>query len=139
VYRALLDARAIATWRVPTGMTSQVHEFDARQGGSFRISLRYDEPTRTGKTAAHTDMYHGYFLKLVPNEQVVEVCEFETTDPELRGEMTITTTLADVDGGTNVLVAHEGIPGRVSTIDNVTGTRMALANLAKLVEANLLS
>ncbi|MDP9332913.1 MAG: SRPBCC family protein [Actinomycetota bacterium] len=139
VYRALLDARAIATWRVPTGMTSHVHEFDAREGGSFRISLTYDEPTRTGKTAAHTDTYHGHFLKLVPNEQVVEVFEFETTDPELRGEMTITTTLADVDGGTDVRVAHEGIPGGVSTIDNETGTRMALANLATLVEANSLS
>ena len=71
----------------------------------------------------------------MPNEQVVEVIEFETTDPELRGEMTITTTLADADGGTDVVVAHEGIPGGVSTIDNETGTRMALANLAALVEA----
>jgi uncharacterized protein YndB with AHSA1/START domain len=55
VYRALLDARAVATWRVPTGMTSYVHEFDAREGGSFRISLTYDAPAGTGKTTAHTD------------------------------------------------------------------------------------
>jgi uncharacterized protein YndB with AHSA1/START domain len=136
VYRALLDARAIAKWRVPTGMTGHVHEFDPREGGSFRISLTYDEPNGIGKTGAHTDTYHGHFLKLVPNDQVVEVLEFETTDPELRGEMTITTTLADVDGDTDVLVAHEGIPGGVSTVDNETGTRMALANLATLVEAN---
>ena len=117
-------------------MTSHVHEFDAREGGSFRISLTYDDPTGTGKTAAHTDTYHGHFLKLVPNVQVVEVLEFETTDPEFRGEMTITTTLADVDGGTEVLVAHEGIPAGVSTIDNETGTRMALANRATFVEEN---
>jgi uncharacterized protein YndB with AHSA1/START domain len=135
VYRALLDARAIATWRVPTGMTSDVHEFDAREGGSFRISLTYDAPTGTGKTTAHTDTYHGRFVKLVTNEQVVEVLEFETTDPELRGEMTITTTLADADGGTDVLVAHEGIPNGVSAADNETGSRMSLANLAALVEA----
>ncbi len=135
VYRALLDARAIATWRVPTGMTSRVHEFDAREGGSFRISLTYDAPIRTGKTTAHTDTYHGHFVKLVTNEEVVEVFEFETTDPELRGEMTITTTLADADGGTDVLVVHEGIPSGVSTTDNETGTRMSLANLAALVEA----
>lgn len=76
-------------------MTSHVHEFDASEGGSFRISLTYDEPSRTGKTAAHTDTYHGHFRKLVPNKQVVEVLEFETTDPGLRGEMTITTTLAE--------------------------------------------
>jgi uncharacterized protein YndB with AHSA1/START domain len=138
VYRALLDAGAIAKWRVPTGMTSHVHEFDGREGGSFRISLTYDAPTGTGKSAAHTDTYHGHFVKLVPNEQVVEVFEFETTDPELRGEMTMTTTLADADGGTDVLVVHEGIPNSVRTIDNETGTRMALANLAALVEANQL-
>jgi uncharacterized protein YndB with AHSA1/START domain len=79
VYRALLDARAVATWMVPTGITSHVHEFDAREGGSFRISLTYDAPTGTGKTSAHTDTYHGHFAKLVTNEQVVEVVEFETT------------------------------------------------------------
>jgi uncharacterized protein YndB with AHSA1/START domain len=135
VYRALLDARAIERWRVPTGMTSHVHEFDAREGGSFRVSLTYDAPTGTGKTTAHTDTYHGRFVKLVTNEEVVEVLEFETTDPELRGEMTITATLVDVDGGTDVVMAHEGIPSGVSTADNETGTRMALANLAALVEA----
>jgi len=55
---------------VPTGMTSHVHAFDAREGGSFRISLTYDAPTGTGKTTAHTDTFHGRFVKLVPNEQV---------------------------------------------------------------------
>jgi uncharacterized protein YndB with AHSA1/START domain len=88
VYHVLLDARAVATWMVPTGMTSDVHAFDAREGGSFRISLTYDEPTGTGKTTAHTETYHGRFVKLVTNEQVVEVVEFETTDPALRGEIT---------------------------------------------------
>src|SRR4051812_6749247 len=81
VYRALLDARAVEQWMVPTGMTSHVHTFDAREGGAFRISLTYDAPTGTGKTTAHTDTYHGRFVKLVPNEQVVEVVEFETGDP----------------------------------------------------------
>ena len=83
VYRALLDARAVATWKVPTGLTSHVHEFEAREGGSFRISLTYDAPTGTGKTSPHTDTYHGRFVKLVTNEQVVEAVEFETTDPAL--------------------------------------------------------
>jgi uncharacterized protein YndB with AHSA1/START domain len=136
VYRALLDAGAIAKWRVPAGMSSRVDEFDAREGGSFRISLTYDAPTDTRKSAPHTDTYHGHFVKLVPNEQVVEVFEFETADPELRGKMTMTTTLTEQLGGTDVLVVHEGIPEKVPVADNETGTRMALANLAKLVEAN---
>ena len=71
----------------------------------------------------------------MPDEQVAEVLEFETADPALRGEMTITTTLADADGGTDVLVVHENIPDSVPAADNETGTRMALDNLARLVEA----
>ena len=109
VYRALIDARAVASWRVPTGMTSRVHEFDAREGGAFRISLTYDAQTGTGKTTAHTDTYHGRFVKLVPKEQVIEVVEFETTDPALRGEMTITIALADADGRTEVLAVRAAL------------------------------
>lgn len=135
VYSALVDAKAIATWKVPNGMTCQVHEFDARQGGALRISLTYDAPTAMGKTTAHTDTYHGRFVKLVPNEQVVEVDEFETADPALRGEMTITMTLTDADGGTDVLAEHEGLPRGVSPADNEIGWRMALGKLAALVEA----
>ena len=60
--------------------------------------------------------------------------EFETEDPALRGTMTMTTTLTDADGGTDVLIVHEGIPDIVPAGDNETGTRMALANLARLVE-----
>jgi uncharacterized protein YndB with AHSA1/START domain len=120
---------------VPAGMSSRVHEFDAREGGSFRISLTYDAPTGTGKSAPRTDTYHGRFARLVRNEQVVEVFEFETADPGLRGQMTMTTTLTDAAGGTDVVVVHEGIPDKVPAADNETGTRMALANLARLVEA----
>jgi uncharacterized protein YndB with AHSA1/START domain len=135
VFRALIDADAVATWMVPTGMTSHVHAFDPREGGSFRISLTYDEPTGTGKTTAHTDTYHGHFVKLAPNEQVVEVVEFETADPALRGEMTITITLSDADGGTDLLAVHDGLPQGLSTADNETGWRLSLENLAALVEA----
>ncbi len=135
VYRALLDARAVATWMVPTGMTSHVHAFDAREGGSFRISLTYDAPTGTGKTTAHTDTFHGRFVKLVQNEQVVEVVEFETTDPAMRGEMTITYSLVDTDGGTDIYAVHDGLPLGLSPVDNETGWQMSLAKLAALVEA----
>jgi uncharacterized protein YndB with AHSA1/START domain len=135
VYRALLDPRGVATWMVPTGMTSQVHAFDPREGGSFRISLTYDAPTDSGKTTAHTDTFHGRFVKLVPNEQVVEVVEFETADPALRGQMTITIALADANGGTNILAVHDGLPPGLSTADNEVGWRMSLAKLAALVEA----
>jgi uncharacterized protein YndB with AHSA1/START domain len=93
VYRALLDARAVAKWKVPDGMTCHV-----------------------------------------PNEQIVEVDEFETKDPALSGEMTITITLTEGDGGTDLLAVHDGLPPGVSPADNETGWQMALAKLAALVE-----
>lgn len=136
VYRAFLDANAVAKWMVPTGMTSHVHAFDAREGGSFRISLTYDARTGTGKTTAQTDTYHGRFVKLVPNELIVQVVEFETTDPALRGEMTITLKLADADGGTDLLAVHDGLPPGLSPADNEAGWRSSLAKLAALAEAD---
>ncbi len=137
VYRALVSAESIARWRVPDGMSGEVHEFDAREGGRFRVSLTYEAPDASGKSAAHTDTYHGHFARLVPDEQVVEVLEFEAVDPALRGDMTLTTTLTDAQGGgTDVLMVHEGIPDAVPAADNETGTRMALANLARFVEAD---
>ncbi|MFJ2964127.1 SRPBCC domain-containing protein [Streptomyces collinus] len=133
VYRALVSAEAIARWRVPDGMSGEVHEFDAREGGRFRVSLTYETPDASGKSAAHTDTYHGHFARLVPDEQVVEVLEFEAVDPALRGVMTLTDARG---GGTDVLMVHEGIPDAVPAADNETGTRMALANLARFVEAD---
>jgi uncharacterized protein YndB with AHSA1/START domain len=134
VYRALLDPGAIAQWRVPVGMTSRVHWLDAREGGTFRVSLIYDAADGIGKTAAGTDTYQGRFVKLVADEQVVEMLAFETDDSTMKGEMTITITLADADGGTDLHVVHDGLPPGVSAVDNDTGWRMALDKLAALVE-----
>ena len=71
----------------------------------------------------------------MPNVQVVEVEEFETADPALRGEMTITITLADADGGTDLLAVHAGLPPGIAPADNELGWRSALDKLAALVEA----
>ncbi|MEV5810052.1 SRPBCC family protein [Streptomyces parvulus] len=135
VYRALLDPAAVAAWRVPDGMTAEVHAFEGREGGAFRVSLTYEEPSGAGKSGARTDTYHGHFARLVPGERIVEVLEFESADPAFQGAMTMTTTLTDADGGTRVEVVHEGLPDAVPAADNETGTRMALAKLAVLVEA----
>ena len=134
IYRALLDPQAIEAWRVPEGMRCVVHEFAAHEGGRFRVSLSYDDPAATGKSGRHTDTYHGRFAKLIPDEKVVEVLEFETEDPELQGEMTVTTTLTDADGGTDVTIAYENLPAGVPAADNRLGTQMALTKLAALVD-----
>jgi len=134
IYAALLDPDAIALWRAPDDMTCRVHSFDAREGGEYRVSLTYDEPDRQGKSSAHTDTYRGRFLRLVPNEKVVESMEFETDNPALAGAMTLTTALSDAADGTEVVMSHEGIPDAIPAADNELGSRMALANLARLVE-----
>ena len=134
VYRALLDPVAVVHWKVPPGMTSEVHEWDAREGGRLRVSLTY-AGDGVGKTTAHTDTYSGHFAELVPDQKVVEVDEFETDDPALSGPMTITVTLADAaDGGTELLAVHEGLPDGVREEDNELGWNESLTRLAALVE-----
>ena len=137
VYRALVDAEAISAWRVPDDMTSRVHEFEPREGGRFRVSLVYDDPGREGKSGARTDTYHGHFAALETDRRVIEVIEFDSADPATRGAMTMTTTLTDADGGTEVVIEHYGIPDSVAPADNETGTRMALAKLAAYVERQI--
>lgn len=134
VYRALLDAEAVQQWMVPDAMTSHVHSFDAREGGEFRISLTYGTPTTAGKTRPQTDSFHGRFVKLVPDTEVVQVVEFESDDPTMQGEMTITYMVADSDDGTDLTSVHENLPPGVSPADNELGWRMSIAKLAKLVE-----
>lgn len=134
VYRALLDAESLRTWMVPDGMSSEVHELDARAGGHIRVSLTYDAPGPAGKTTAHTDTWHGRYLELVPGERVVHTVEFETQDPAMQGEMTVTLSLADRDGGTELVAIHAGLPSGLSPADNELGWRLSLAKLARLVE-----
>lgn len=133
-YAVLLDPEAISRWRVPAGMSAQVHTFEPREGGRFRVSLSYDAPGKTGKTSGRTDTYAGRFLTLVPDRLVVEEIEFESEDPVLGGVMIFRTELHDAVGGCEVITIHEGIPDAVSPADNETGTRMALANLAALFD-----
>jgi uncharacterized protein YndB with AHSA1/START domain len=134
VYGALIDPRAIANWKFPDGMTCRVLEFNPGEGGSFRIALTYDDSNSAGKTTAHTDTYRGYFRELAPNQRIVEVDEFETDDPAFKGEMIITYTLTDANGGTDLWATHAGLPPGVSSTDNEAGWRMALTKLAAFVE-----
>ena len=135
VWEALTDPAAVARWRVPAEMTSEVHEWDLREGGALRVSLTYDAPDRTGKTTGRTDTYRGRFLSLVPGELFAEADEFESDDPALAGEMTITIRLADAaDGGTELSAIHAGVPDAVTPEDNAAGWNESLARLAALVE-----
>lgn len=137
VYRALLDPRSVQRWRVPDDMTSRVHQLDAREGGAIHVSLSYRDGTRPGKSDGATDTYRGRFVELIPGRRVVEAIEFETDDPAMRGELRVTTTLADAPGGgTEIEMSFDGLPPGVRPQDNETGTRMALAKLAALLESS---
>jgi len=134
VYRALLDPSAIAQWRFPEGMSCFVHEFQSRPHGRFRVSLTYDSPAALGKSAPHTDTYHGHFAELAPNTRVVEILEFETTNTAMQGVMTITTSLADARDGTELVAIHEGLPPGVNPADNEFGWQQALARLKNYLQ-----
>ncbi|MBF6358000.1 SRPBCC family protein [Nocardia higoensis] len=135
VYRLLIDGSAVAQWMAPDGMSSEVHEFDAREGGAFRITLTYDDPDAAGKTFGNSDSYRGRFVMLVPGERVVQLVEFDTEDPAVSGSMTISYTLTEVNGGTDLVAVHEDLPSGLSPDENEIGWRMSLAKLAALAEA----
>ena len=136
VYKACLDAAALAKWRVPDNMTARVHVFEAREGGIYWMSLTYRDPKQSpgGKTSEDTDTFQGRFVELVPDEKIVEAIEFESHDPGFAGQMKMTTSLADADGGTEVTMLFENLPAGVRPEDNETGTRQALQKLAALLE-----
>lgn len=139
VYRALLDARAVARWMVPSGMTSHADTFDLREGDSFRLTLTYGEPTGTRKTAANTDTFYGRLVTLVTNEHaIIQVVEFQTTDPTPRGKTTAI-TLSDAHGDTDVLAVHGPLPLGVRPADNQNGWSHSLAKLAALLEAGYIA
>ena len=135
-YRACLDPEAVAAWRAPDGMKGHMHVFDAREGGTFRMSLTYQDPQHSpgGKTSTDTDTFHGRFVELVPDEKIVEVIEFESVDARFAGEMKITTSFADTDEGTEVTMLCQDIPAGIRPEDNEMGCRSSLQNLAALIE-----
>jgi uncharacterized protein YndB with AHSA1/START domain len=135
IYQACLDPDALASWRVPDSMTGHMHLFDAREGGTFRMSLTYKDPQQSlgGKTTEDTDTFQGRFTELVPDEKIVEVIEFESQDPRFAGEMRMTTTLTDTAEGTEITVLCEGIPPGVRPEDNEVGTKQALQKLATFI------
>jgi uncharacterized protein YndB with AHSA1/START domain len=136
IYQACLDPASLAKWRVPDNMTARVHAFEAREGGTYRMSLIYQDPQQSpgGKTSEDTDTFQGRFVELVPDEKIVEAIEFESHDPGFAGEMKMTTRLADADGGTEVTMLCENLPAGVRPEDNETGTRQSLQKLAALLE-----
>jgi len=136
IYQAFLDPEALVSWLPPTGMTGRVYELDARKGGAYRLALTYLETNHSprGKTSEHTDVVRGRFLDLIPDERIVQRGEFESDDPAFAGAMTITWTLADVPGGTEVSVLCENVPPSVRPSDHETGLRSTLENLAAFTE-----
>jgi uncharacterized protein YndB with AHSA1/START domain len=136
VYQACLDPDALAWWRVPDNMKGHVHVFDAREGGTYRMSLTYQDPKHSpgGKTSEDTDTFQGRFVELVPYEKIVEVIRFESRDPRFAGEMKITTSFTDTDEGTEVTVLCQGIPAGIRPEDNEIGTKQSLQKLAALIE-----
>lgn len=135
VYRACLDPDALAAWRAPDNMTGEMHRFDPRIGGGYRMSLTYRDATGSpGKTSGGADTFEGRFVELVPDTKIVEVVVFDSADPRFSGEMTITTRLADAGSGTEVTMTFENMPAGIRPEDNAEGSRQSLRKLAALLE-----
>jgi uncharacterized protein YndB with AHSA1/START domain len=136
IYKAFVDPSALVSWLPPKGMTGHIHEFDARSGGSYRMSLTYMETDHAtqGKTSEHADIVKGRFLEFIPNERIVQLVEFESDDPIFSEEMTMTWTLTAVPEGTAVTIVCENVPEGIQKEDHDIGLRSSLENLAAFTE-----
>jgi uncharacterized protein YndB with AHSA1/START domain len=136
IYQAFTDPKLLAAWLVPGDMTGKVHEFDARIGGGYRMSLFYPstEEEQRGKSAEREDRYTARFEELTPPCRIVQTITFDTTESAFSGEMTMVVTLEERDDGTEVTILFENIPSGIRPEDNEAGTRSSLEKLARLVE-----
>ena len=128
VYRAFLDADAMAKWLPPNGFTGKVHELNATVGGSHRMSF-------TNFTTGKSHSFGGKFLELVANERIRYTDSFD--DPNLPGEMEVTVTLKKVSVGTELDIVQEGVPDVIPLEACYLGWQESLALLARLVEAEI--
>ena len=136
LYAAFLDPAALVDWLPPAEMTGRIHEFDARVGGGYRMSLFYPPGERIfrGKTSDREDVVDVRFVELEPPRRIVEAVNFVTTDPAFSGEMTLTATFEAVSGGTEVTLMFEDLPPGLRAQDNETGSRLSLEQLARRFE-----
>ena len=128
VYRAFLDADAMAKWLPPHGFTGKVHHIDAKVGGTYRMSF-------TNFTTGQSHSFGGRYLELVPNERIRHTDKFD--DPNLPGEMQTTVSLRKVSCGTEVNIVQEGIPEAIPPEACYLGWQESLTLLAQLVEAEI--
>jgi uncharacterized protein YndB with AHSA1/START domain len=137
IYRAFLDPQAWLAWLPPKGMTARLDAFEPRVGGAYRMTLAYDreDHATSGKSSEHADIVRGRFVALVPNERVVQSFEFESDDPAFAGTMTMTWSLTEIPGGTEVIVTCEEVPDGIRPEDHAAGLSSSLENLAAFVEA----
>ncbi|WP_242108468.1 SRPBCC family protein [Luteimonas aquatica] len=128
VYRAFLDADALAKWLPPNGFTCKVHELDAKVGGVHRMSF-------TNFTTGNGHSFGGTYLELVPGERIRYTDSFE--DPNLPGEMTTTITLRQVACGTEIDIVQENVPESIPVEFCYLGWQESLVLLGKLVEPEI--
>jgi uncharacterized protein YndB with AHSA1/START domain len=136
LYAAFLDPGALVDWLPPAEMTGEIHEFDARVGGGYRMSLFYPPGERAfrGKTSDREDVVDVRFVELAPPHRIVEAVNFVTSDPAFAGEMRMTATFNEVSGGTEVALVFENLPPGLRAEDNEAGSRLSLEQLARRFE-----
>jgi uncharacterized protein YndB with AHSA1/START domain len=128
IYRAFLDADAMAKWLPPHGFTGKVHHLDAKVGGTYKMSF-------TNFSSGKSHSFGGKYLELVPHERIRHTDRFD--DPTLPGEMLTTVSLRKVSCGTEVDIVQEGIPEVIPTEACYLGWQESLTLLAQLVEAEI--
>lgn len=130
VYNAFVDPDDLAVWLPPEGFSCEVHEFDAAEVGTFRMSFAAD----IEELEPYARTFHRTYEELTPNERIIYTESFESDDPGMAGEMTTTVTFEDVPDGTDLTVRQTGIPENILPENAEEGWTDSLGNLANIVE-----
>src|ERR1017187_6245834 len=139
VYSALVDPEALTSWLPPGEMTGTIERFDPRPGGSYRMVLRYPDPSASqGKTTSDTDVVEARFVDLVPDVRVVYAVDFVSDAPAYAGTMIMTWEVTAANGGTRVDITADNVPDVVPAEDHAAGMGSSLAKLAEYLESRAL-
>jgi len=134
LYNAFLDPEALTQWLPPDEMTGEMHSFDARVGGGYRMSLFYPvEQAGRGKTNEREDSVIVRFVELTPPERIVQAVTFQSDDPACAGEMSFQASFEPVEGGTKVAILCTNLPPGIRREDNAAGCQVSLEQLARYV------
>ena len=102
VFKAFSSADELKKWFGPGECHVIEGDLDFRVGGGYRLSMFTSD-------MGEADLV-GRFTEIVAGERIAYTWEWQNNEKMHWGQMEVTVSFRDADGGTEVSILHEGIP-----------------------------